>query len=505
MQLFRGTFIHCPRIGDVEVFQGGLVVDNSGHIIKVIDDLSQDPDLEITHVVATRANQFFLPGFIDTHIHAPQYRYAGTGTDLPLFDWLETYAFTTERALKDSQVARDTYTKLIKRLVSLGTTTANYFGTLHLEPTKVLVDVLCERGQRAIVGKVCMDTNCPSDYQQTVEENLQETRALLQYIKNKGNGLVTGAVVPRFIPSCTRELLAGLGDLVQQQTCPPVIHSHVSESLEEVRCSAGLHPEVKHEVDMFDQVHLLTSRTILAHGTQLCEDALKHLARGGGAVAHCPLSNFFFGDACFRVKYALHHGVKVGLGTDVAGGYTPSMLEAMRAAVVNSLAIRNMKLAGYQAGVGVLPPHGGPHVSEDVKCDPGAPSNCHLSTSGVPQHDVLVRPSDTPASMNGPLATSAGGASVWAHHDSEVVTFKDALWLATQGGAEALGLGDVVGTFAAGKEFDALLVDVTSPGNIDTFGNETFMQLMEKFLNLGDDRNICEVYVRGRCIRLSGP
>ncbi len=141
------------------------------------------------------------------------------------------------------------------------------------------------------------------------------------------------------------------------------------------------------------------------------------------------------------MKHALSLGLKVGLGTDIAGGYSPSMLSAMRAAVVNSQVVRMQR----------------------------------LQRTGF-------------ADVN----SSADG--------QEVLSFKEAFWMATLGGAEALGLGHLLGSFAAGKQFDALLVDCEPPGGgpFDVFAGDTWAQRFEKFINLGDDRNVMQVYVDGR-------
>lgn len=40
------------------------------------------------------------------------------------------------------------------KLLSHGTTTAVYYGSIHLDATKVLVDTCLVLGQRALVGKV---------------------------------------------------------------------------------------------------------------------------------------------------------------------------------------------------------------------------------------------------------------------------------------------------------------------------------------------------------------
>ena len=84
------------------------------------------------------------------------------------------------------------------------------------------------------------------------------------------------------------------------------------------------------------------------------------------------------------------------------------------------------------------------------------------------------------------------------------------LYLATLGGAEVCCLADVIGSFAPGKAFDALLVSVCNdcgnPGlwGVDAgehfVGKEALGGHLEKFLFCGDDRNIKRVYVQGKMV-----
>lgn len=61
-------------------------------------------------------SQFLLPGFIDTHIHAPQYPNIGLGLDKPLLQWLDTYTFPTETEYKDENFAKQIYEKVVVRI-----------------------------------------------------------------------------------------------------------------------------------------------------------------------------------------------------------------------------------------------------------------------------------------------------------------------------------------------------------------------------------------------------
>lgn len=163
---FRGTLLHTPaqRPGAVEVLQHHLiVVDSNGIIVHLSPSTHEDCAVLESYgqseadVTVLSEQQFILPGFIDTHFHAPQYHYCGVGTDLPLIGdtgWLNSYAFPTEANFSDSQFANKVYSQCVQQLLRLGTTTANYFTTIHVEGCKILADVVHQAGQRAVLGKV---------------------------------------------------------------------------------------------------------------------------------------------------------------------------------------------------------------------------------------------------------------------------------------------------------------------------------------------------------------
>ena len=72
------------------------------------------------------------------------------------------------------------------------------------------------------------------------------------------------------------------------------------------------------------------------------------------------------------------------------------------------------------------------------------------------------------------------------------------LFLATLGGAKVLGIDHLVGTIEPGKRFDALIINVEQRESpIVSYETDTVRDRLEKFLFLGDDRNIAHVYVDG--------
>jgi guanine deaminase len=356
--------------------------------------------------------------------------------------WLETYTFPAEQRLgHDLEHAKHVYQSLVYTLLNNGTTTAVYFATLHVQPCKILVDTCIQNGQRAFVGKVCMDRNSPANYVQSCEQNIQQTRELIEYIHetcgrerdNTTLPLVLPIITPRFIPTCSTELMSALGDLTAEYQCH--VQSHISESLDEVAFSRELDREdnplsvPRTDAAIFDAHDLLTDRCVMAHGVHLTRTDQKLLKDRGASVAHCPLSNFYFAGGSLPCRKMLENNNKVGLGTDVAGGYSPSMMNSMRMAVIASRSLEHA--------------------------------------------DILTNVASTRPSSS----------------DQHSIDYRHAFYLATLGGAEALGLQDRIGTFAVGMEFDAIVLSAVE-NSAQLFDTDRTADIFQKLCTLGDDRNI---------------
>lgn len=419
-----------------------------------------------------------------------------TGMDLPLLEWLETYTFPCEARFSDPKFARSVYEKAVRRHIMNGTTTCAWFGSLHLEASKILVDVVREQGQRAHVGKVSMDRNSPDYYIEETEQGIADVESFVRYVHETspvgptsttsnsaaaamgeapassssesepdtppkksaaalppfppsagasgvGADLVTPTIIPRFVPSCTSRMMSALGQMSSQYCLP--VHSHLSESPNEIAWVKELHPEAANYADVYYQHGLLHDRSYMAHCVH-CNKGERLLMKNTGAgVVHCPSSNFMLKSGVLDVRRLLVEGVKVGLGSDIAGGCSSSMLESIRQCVIAS------RTASF-----------GRPLNEDANVAPQAPA-----AETVPRSDPL--------------------------------NYSEAFHLATMGGADVLGLKDTVGNFEAGKSLDALMIDpAVANGAFDLFGSENASQIFEKFLFLGDDRNINRVYVAGR-------
>ncbi|KAF9188124.1 hypothetical protein BGZ51_000841 [Haplosporangium sp. Z 767] len=372
-KVFYGTLIHSVSIKEIEyIKQGLLFIDNQGKIAKLVKDVPQDKvessleGVASEKVVRLNDDQFIIPGFIDTHIHAPQYTFCGNGHDLPLLEWLDTYTFPRESKFQCKDYARKLYTKSVARSLRNGTTSACWFATIHLDACKELVDIIHEQGQRAYVGKVNMNQNSPDFLVETTETSIRDTRAFVEYVKGVNatlshKPLVTPIITPRFAISCNSELLTELGKLAKEYDLP--IQSHLCENMNEIGFTMSLFPNSVNYTAVYADHGLLNDRTIMAHCVHMKDEELDLMKEKNAGISHCANSNFNLKSGMADVRAMLKRDIKVGLGTDVAGGYSPSILEALRASRTCSVA-RDMESSLIVAELFYLATVGGARVME---------------------------------------------------------------------------------------------------------------------------------------------
>lgn len=264
------------------------------------------------------------PGFVDTHLHAPQLEMIGSYGG-HLLEWLNRYTFPTEGKFSDAGHATKVATVLFDELLRNGTLTALIFSTIHREATEIFFKEAERRRFRAIIGKTMMDRNAPDFLLETARESYENSLALLKRWHKRG--LLDYAITPRFAPTSTPELLEAAGAL-KREFPDAYVHTHISENPMEVAWVHELFPDAEY-ADVYDRYGLLDSKSVLAHGVHLTEEELDLLSRRGSRIAHCPNSNLFLGSGLFPLHRVLESGVIVGLGSDIGAGTTPSMFNAM--------------------------------------------------------------------------------------------------------------------------------------------------------------------------------
>ena len=332
----RGTLVSClddPFLTDAgkafTVERDGIVICRNGKIEAVGragDLLARVPQAAL----ADYSGCLIAPGFIDTHVHYVQTgMIASYGTQL--LDWLGRYAFPAELELADAAHAAAMAKMFCAELLRNGTTTALVFCAVFPQSVDALFAEAERHGMRIIAGKVLMDRNAPEGLRDTAQRGYDESKALIARWHGRGRNLY--AITPRFAGTSTPAQLDAAGALWREH--PDVLmQTHIAENRREVEWTAELFPQAGNYLDIYDRHGLIGRRAVLAHGIYLGEDELCRCHESGTALAHCPTSNLFLGSGLFRIGAAKdpRRPVHVGLGTDIGGGTSFSLLATMGAA-----------------------------------------------------------------------------------------------------------------------------------------------------------------------------
>lgn len=173
-----------------------------------------------------------------------------------------------------------------------GTTFSSYFATIHVEATKELTRIAREMGQRVYVGKVNMDRNgAPKvNYIESTKESIEGTEEFVQHVNDMNDPLAVPVVTPRFVPTCTSDLMHNLADISDRETIP--VQTHMNENKGEIAWVKELHPECDSYADVYDSHGLMHERTYVAHCIHCSNGEIDLMAHKGSSVVHCPNSNF---------------------------------------------------------------------------------------------------------------------------------------------------------------------------------------------------------------------
>ena len=439
-----GSIIFSTSLNNIHFEKNALlVIDRHGKISNLVRESEFNYNDEVrkfrssNSLFETEEHQYLLPGFTDLHIHAPQWPQLGKALDIPLEKWLQKYTFPLESKFKDENFAHFVYEDLVRSLLKAGTTTAVYFSTIHQRATQILVEKCIKFGQRAVVGKVVMDNplECPDYYKDaSTRDALDDTKNFIKFVEEvqkNHRGKIYAAITPRFIPSCTDEALHELGKLALQSDV--YVQTHCSES--DWEHNYVLHRCGKTDTEALLEFGLLKKSTILAHGNFLSDRDMDIIKTQQAGVAHCPLSNFFFSDAIFPLRQALRKGLNIGLGTDIAGGPSCSILDAAKNTIFASRALEN--------GVN-------PFINREER---------GLQNSRV--------------------------------------NFCEAFYLATKGGAQVLNIP--TGSFEQNYYFDAILIDTQANNSRISFDNsiDSDEDIIQKLIMLSTRANIVKTWVGG--------
>ena len=280
-----------------------------------------------------------FPGMVDLHVHAPQYAFRGMCMDLELMDWLNRYTFPEEEKYENLEYAQKAYGMFVDALKKGATTRACIFATRHRPATELLMEQMEESGLVSYVGKVNMDREASEGLtEDSADISAYTTFGWINAVKDRFT-YTKPILTPRFIPCCTDNLMEELRQI--QMTYGIPVQSHLSESKGEIEFVKFLRPDDPFYGDSYNDYDLFGKnddintdvKTVMAHCVWSTEEEVELMYKNGVFVAHCPASNMNLTSGIAPIRKYLDRGLKIGLGSDIAGGHSDSIFRAITDAI----------------------------------------------------------------------------------------------------------------------------------------------------------------------------
>ena len=331
--VLKGDICCSDTPSTLKTIKDGYLVCENGKCLGMFETL---PEAYASFPLRDYSGMLIFPGLVDLHIHAPQFSFRGTAMDLELIDWLNRYTFPEEAKFSDLTYADKAYGYFADAMRKSATTRACIFATRHREATGLLMEKMEQSGLITYVGKINMDReSIPELQEKDALDSAFNTFGWINDVQDRFKRTFP-ILTPRFIPSCSDELMQELKEVQRAYGLP--LQSHLSENPGEVEWVKELCPASLFYGDAYDRWGLFGGevKTVMAHCIYSTEEEIDLMLRRGVFVAHCPTSNVNLSSGIAPIRKYLELGIRVGLGSDVAGGDTESMFRAITDTVMAS-------------------------------------------------------------------------------------------------------------------------------------------------------------------------
>ena len=290
--------------GDVHIHQG-LIAD----LVPQEDSEARRKQIPESTEIIDCQNGWLVPGFVQTHIHLVQTLFRGLADDLELMDWLQERIWPLESSHDADSVYWSARLGITELLLG-GTTAILDMATVH--HTEAVFQAASEAGIRAQIGQAMMDRPNESGLCLPTDRLLEESCALAD--EWHGRDRLGYAFAPRFVPSCTENLLTRTLDEARRRGCR--IHTHASENREEVELVRSL--TGMDNVEYLSKIGMTGPDVVLAHCIHLTDNERRILRDTETVLAHCPGSNMKLASGIAPIPELLEMGVHCTIGADGA-------------------------------------------------------------------------------------------------------------------------------------------------------------------------------------------
>jgi guanine deaminase len=327
-RVFKALVMNPAAPDRIDFYDPGFLVIDNEKIVRIArnDPRSEFPDAEFRDL----AEKIILPGFVDTHVHLPQFAIMGVGQG-ELLTWLNTYTYPEEARFADAEYAEKISTAFFDELVANGTTTAVIYCSVHERATDIAFTAARAKGVRAFIGKVMMDRNSPAALLENTDDSIRASTRLFEKWDCSDGGRLRYIFTPRFAASCSMPLMQRVGQIAGEAGA--FVQSHLSENKDELQWIHNLFPNKPSYAAVYEDAGLLGERSIMAHCIHLSPEEAFLLAKRRVKVAFCPYSNRTLRSGTMPYWKLKDAGLTIALGTDIAGGPSLSMFEQMREAI----------------------------------------------------------------------------------------------------------------------------------------------------------------------------
>lgn len=328
--ILHGDIAFSKSAEELTVLENAYLVAENGFVVGLFDKL---PEHYAGADIQDYGRGLIIPAFSDLHIHASQYVQRGIGMDKLLFDWLNDYTFPQEARFADMDYAKAVYDRVVEDFVRHGSFHSGVFTTIHYEASSYLYEAMEKKGLYGYVGKVNMDRNSPDYLCESTEASLRDTERFL--VEHSGGRTVKPILTPRFAPTCSEELLFGLGKLGEKYGVG--VQTHLCESLAEVDWTLELFPDYKADGEIYERCGLLgNGPSVFAHVIFPTETDLDILSRHGGVSVHCPDATCNIIAGIMPACNMLSSGQRLAIGSDVGSGSAVPVYRQIASAVRHS-------------------------------------------------------------------------------------------------------------------------------------------------------------------------
>ncbi len=338
--IYSANILNPKENGTIEFLQNGYLVINSnnGKIIDVGKNFPTETKKNSSRLENFQ-DYFLLPGLIDLHSHIPQLPNSAKNAD-ELIPWLKNYIFPLETKFSINDYVRFVSDFFFREALSFGTTCIVCFSSVHKEATDIAFQTASVIGIRAFIGKAMMDKDM-SKYPEPLpkwKENINDSLELAKKWHNSNGGKLQYIFSPRFAASCSLKLLERTAEIARSDGF--FIQSHLAENRSEINYIKSLFPNFSTNTHIYKKTGLLGEKTLLAHCLHLSQVELQILSDTQTKIVHCPTSNIFLQSGFLPFRRYKSHDIEIGLGTDVAGGYSLSLWNEMKNAIETSKIVR---------------------------------------------------------------------------------------------------------------------------------------------------------------------